>query len=143
MPPKPRRTSGNSVEQEGRIQIAISALRKKEIPALPALNQSRHLIGSIDKAPSGESESHRLQRLGSNRSPHRSDLGVNPTPIMAHKPPISSPRGQQTARDTSWRAVGPAGAWSVAHCLAWTADDCSRDRDQSHWISTPRQQDLA
>jgi hypothetical protein len=31
MPPKSRQTSGNLVEQEGRIQLAISALKNKEI----------------------------------------------------------------------------------------------------------------
>jgi hypothetical protein len=31
MPPKPRKTSKNLVEQEGRILLAISALKKKDI----------------------------------------------------------------------------------------------------------------
>jgi hypothetical protein len=34
MPPKPRPTPRNLVEQEGRIQLAISALRKKEISSV-------------------------------------------------------------------------------------------------------------
>jgi hypothetical protein len=50
---------------------------------------------------------------------------------------------QQTVRDTSWRAASPASSQSAAHCPAWTADDCSEDRDQSHWVSVPGQQALA
>jgi hypothetical protein len=34
MPPKLRQTSGNLVEQEGRIQLAISALKKGQISSI-------------------------------------------------------------------------------------------------------------
>jgi hypothetical protein len=34
MPPKPRQTSKELVEQEGRIPLAISALKKKEISSI-------------------------------------------------------------------------------------------------------------
>ncbi|MCG3562200.1 hypothetical protein L8957_28975, partial [Klebsiella pneumoniae] len=34
MPSKPRQTPGKLVEQEGRIQLAISALRKNEISSI-------------------------------------------------------------------------------------------------------------
>jgi hypothetical protein len=54
--------------------------------------------------------------------------------IVDHKPRISSPRGQRTARDASWLSAGLAGSRSAAHGPARIADDCSKDQDQCHRI---------
>jgi hypothetical protein len=63
--------------------------------------------------------------------------------ILVHKRRISSPCRQRTVRDASWLSAGQAGSRSAAHDPARIADDCSKDREQSHRISVPSQQALA
>lgn len=52
--------------------------------------------------------------------------------VVVHKLQLRSPHGQRTVRDASWLSAGLAGSRSAAHGPARIADDCSKDRDQSH-----------
>jgi hypothetical protein len=63
--------------------------------------------------------------------------------ILVHKRRTSSPCRQRTVGDTSWLSAGQAGSRSVAHYPAWTADGCSKDRDETHSISVHGQQALS